>query len=110
MQNHLAAIRKHTGPIFRDPEHILLTTTDNTAVQKKFSRFTSDTVRDVLIQNNTSSKCYITWGTSVVTATTNHTILPGYSHLSLESVCFTYFSVIREVDGNNVVVHITGIG
>jgi hypothetical protein len=98
------------GPALLDPEIITLTTTDDTAVQNNFSVITADTLRDVLIQNDSASKAYVIWGTSAVTATNNHAILAANGNIALENVNYTYFSVIRVTGGSNVTVHIVGIG
>jgi hypothetical protein len=94
---------------FLDPEHLTLTTTDETAVQDNFDTLDEDTVRDVMIQNLTEYDAYVIWGTDTVTATSSHTLLRASSSISLEKVKYTYFSVIRAGD-DDVSVRITGIG
>ena len=90
-------------------EHITITTTDANAKAGNFSTLTSSTVKDLLIQNTTANACYVTFGTSAVTATTSHAYLAANASISLEACQFTYFSVIRAAAGD-VTIRITGIG
>jgi hypothetical protein len=103
---HLA----HLTRTYQNPENLVLTTSSDTAVQANFTTFDIESVRDILLQNDTANKCYVTWGREVVTANASHTILPAYSNLSLDQVSATFFSIIREAGGENVSIHITGVG
>ena len=95
---------------FGEPENLVLATSDDNAVLGNFISYTKETIRDVLIQNATSNQCFVTWGTEAVPATTSGTILPGGSHLALNNVAFTYFSIVRVGGGTDTQVHITGMG
>ena len=89
-------------------EHITLTTTDASAVQNAFIIIASEDLSDVAIQNLSDGGCYITFGTSAVTATINHLYMTGNSSVSLTNTKFNNFSVIRAT--TDVSVRITGIG
>ena len=90
-------------------EHISLTTNAATAKNGSFSTLTEDTIVDVVIQNLSAAACYITFGTTTVTATSNDMYLAANASVSLNNTKFVYFSVIRAT-GTDVTLRITGIG
>lgn len=92
------------------PEHLVLTTVSDDPVQGKFDVLESKDIQDVLIQNDTRNKGYVTWGISPVNATVNDTILAPEGSISLENVDFNHFSLIRIPGGEDVIAHITGVG
>jgi hypothetical protein len=90
-------------------EHITLTTTSSAAKNGGFSSLTYENVSDVVIQNISAAGCYVTFGTSSVTATANDLYLAANSSVSLNNSQFVYFSVIRATS-TNVSLRVTGVG
>jgi len=89
-------------------EHLSLATSGAAAAQGSFSTLTAAKIRDVLIQNTSSSACYVTWGTSAVTASSSSAYLAANANISIANCAYTYFSVIRI--SSDVNLRITGNG
>lgn len=98
---------EHLAPV-TNVEHITLATSGAAAAQGSFSILTTEQVRDVLIQNTTAAACYVTWGTSAVTAASSSAYLAANANISIDNCSYTHFSVIRSV--GDVSLRITGNG
>ena len=108
--DELAGISGSTSSTSAEPEYLTIVATD-TSVGANFSTYTTDTIKDVVIQNtDISVGAYVTWSaTAPPTATSNMTFLNPGASVCLSSVKHIYFAAISATSAS-VTVRITGAG